>query len=157
MHCPFCGFDDTKVIDSRSDGSYSVRRRRECLHCQERFTTFETVEFSIPNVRKSNGVLEKFDASKLRRGMTRALEKRPVGDDMIENAIHRIKRRFSHKKNEEITVQAIGEAVMVELRELDEVAFVRFASVYRKFQAADAFAREVASLQKEKQDQDKDV
>lgn len=152
MQCPFCGFEDTKVIDSRSDSNYSVRRRRECLSCHERFTTFETVEFSIPNVRKSNGVLEKFDASKLRRGMTRALEKRPVGDDMIENAVARIKRRFSHKRREEIAVHEIGEAVMQELRELDEVAFVRFASVYRKFQAADAFTKEVASLQKERKD-----
>ena len=147
MRCPYCASADTRVIDSRlGDGGECVRRRRECQVCSERFTTFEHVVFQMPLVIKSNGNREKFSEAKLRRGMTRALEKRPIGTEAVEGAINRIMRQFTHKGEREIPVKDIGEAVMLELCDLDEVAYVRFASVYRRFQDLEAFSDEVDKL-----------
>lgn len=147
MRCPYCANDDTRVIDSRlGDGGESVRRRRECQECSERFTTFEHVVFDMPSVIKSDGRRERFDESKLRRGLTRSLEKRPVGAEVVEGVVNRIMRKFTHKGDREIEADQIGEAVMSELRQIDEVAYVRFASVYRSFQDLEAFSDEVEKL-----------
>jgi transcriptional repressor NrdR len=148
MRCPFCGAPETKVNDSRltSEGN-SVRRRRECLTCSERFTTFETAELVMPRVVKRDGSREHFDEEKLRRGFMRALEKRPVDTDAVEEAIHRIIHRLRASGEREVNFRLIGELVMEELRELDEVAYVRFASVYRSFQDVNAFREEIERLQ----------
>lgn len=149
MHCPFCGADDTKVIDSRlvADGG-QVRRRRECTACGERFTTFETAELVMPRVVKSDGKREPFDESKLRAGLMRALEKRPVSMEALEAAITRIMHRLRATGEREIPAREIGELVMEELRQLDTVAYVRFASVYRSFQDISEFRKEVERLEK---------
>ena len=147
MRCPYCASADTRVIDSRlGDGGECVRRRRECQACDERFTTFEHVVLQMPSVIKSDGSREKFSEDKLRRGMTRALEKRPIDTEAVEGAIKGVMRQFTHKGEREIPAKDIGEAVMVALSELDEVAYVRFASVYRRFQDLDAFNEEVEKL-----------
>ena len=147
MLCPYCASEDTRVIDSRlGDGGECVRRRRECQACDERFTTFEHVVLQMPQIIKSDGNREKFDEDKLRGGMLRALEKRPIDTEAVEGAINRVMRRFTHKGEREVPTRAIGEAVMAELSELDQVAYVRFASVYRKFQDLDAFNDEVEKL-----------
>ena len=147
MRCPFCASDDTRVIDSRlGDSGESVRRRRECQDCSQRFTTFEHVVFDMPSVIKSDGRREKFSEDKLRRGLTRALEKRPIDSETVEGLVNRIMRMFTRKGDREINVGEIGEAVMNELRVLDEVAYVRFASVYRSFQDLEAFSDEVEKL-----------
>ena len=147
MRCPYCSSEDTRVIDSRlGDGGESVRRRRECQACSERFTTFENVVFQMPLVIKADGRREKFDEVKLRRGIMRALEKRPIDTETVEGAVNRIMRQFTHKGDREIAVAQLGEAVMNELRGLDEVAYVRFASVYRSFQDLEAFSDEVEKL-----------
>ena len=147
MHCPFCGADDTKVIDSRlvAEGD-SVRRRRECQSCGERFTTFETAELVMPRVVKSDGTREPFNEDKLRRGLTRALEKRPVGIDEIESALNHIMHRLRSTGERELASRAVGEEVMQELRKIDGVAYVRFASVYRDFQDVSEFQEEIARL-----------
>lgn len=147
MHCPFCGAEDTKVIDSRlvAEGE-SVRRRRECLTCGERFTTFETAELVMPKIVKRDGSREPFDENKLRRGLTRALEKRPVSVETIENAITRIMHDLRATGERELPSRAVGEAVMQELRHIDVVAYVRFASVYRDFQDVSEFQKEIQSL-----------
>jgi transcriptional repressor NrdR len=147
MHCPFCGHADTKVIDSRLAGEgRQIRRRRECLECAERFTTFETAELLMPTVIKGDLRREPFDESKLLAGMQKALEKRPVGGDEIEAAVARICHKLRSLGEREVASRAIGELVMEELRHLDEVAYVRFASVYRSFQDVDAFRREIDLL-----------
>jgi transcriptional repressor NrdR len=147
MHCPFCGANDTKVIDSRltSEGAM-VRRRRECTSCNERFTTFETAELVMPHIIKSDGRREPFNEDKLRSGIVRALEKRPVGIDQIDAAINRIMKRVRAMGERDIASQAIGGLVMDELRDLDQVAYVRFASVYRSFQDVNAFEEEIEKL-----------
>ena len=147
MHCPFCGANDTKVIDSRlaSEGAM-VRRRRECLSCMERFTTFETAELVMPHIIKSDGRREPFNEDKLRSGIVRALEKRPVGIDEIDAAINRIMKKVRAKGERDFVSQAIGGLVMEELRDLDQVAYVRFASVYRSFQDVNAFEEEIERL-----------
>ncbi len=147
MHCPFCGADDTKVIDSRlvAEGD-SVRRRRECQSCGERFTTFETAELVMPRVVKSDGTREPFNEEKLRRGLTRALEKRPVGIEEIESALNHIMHRLRSTGERELASRAVGEEVMQELRKMDGVAYVRFASVYRDFQDVREFQEEIARL-----------
>lgn len=149
MRCPFCAAQDTRVIDSRlaNEGDH-VRRRRECIACKERFTTFETAELILPRVVKRNGIREPFDESKLRAGMLRALEKRPVDSDAIEAAITRIKKNLLSCGDREIPAQALGEQVMQELKLLDHVAFVRFASVYRSFQDISEFTDMIQDLQK---------
>lgn len=150
MHCPFCGADDTKVIDSRlvADGD-SVRRRRECQTCGERFTTFETAELVMPRVVKSNGSREPFDEAKLRAGLQKALEKRPVSIEEIDSALNRITHRLRATGERELGSREVGEAVMAELRTLDGIAYVRFASVYRDFQDISEFQAEIQKLNTE--------
>jgi len=147
MHCPFCIATDTKVIDSRlvADGG-QVRRRRECLSCKERYTTFETAELLMPRVVKQDGTRQPFDEEKLSRGFAKALEKRPVSIESIESAINNIKARLRATGERELKAIAIGEQVMDELRRLDEVAYVRFASVYRSFQDINEFKEEVERM-----------
>jgi len=150
MHCPFCGAEDTKVIDSRLAGEGAmVRRRRECLTCSERFTTFETAELVMPRVVKSDGRREPFDEGKLRSGIWRALEKRPVDTEEVESAVSRILKRIRATGEREIPSMRVGEWVMLALRDLDQVAYVRFASVYRSFQDVSAFEEEIERLRKE--------
>lgn len=150
MHCPFCGAIDTKVIDSRlvSEGNH-VRRRRECITCEERFTTYETAELVMPRIIKQDGVREPFDEDKLMKGLMKALEKRPVGIEKVEEAINRIKAGLRATGEREIQSRDVGEAVMKELRDLDEVAFVRFASVYRSFKDLNEFRQEIDRLSKD--------
>ncbi len=147
MHCPFCNHIETKVIDSRLAGEGSqIRRRRECLKCSERFTTFEAAELVMPQVVKSDRSREPFDEQKLRAGMLKALEKRPVSGEAVEEAISRICHRIRSFGEREIQALSLGELVMEELRHLDEVAYVRFASVYRSFQDVEAFRDEIERL-----------
>lgn len=150
MRCPFCNAPDTKVIDSRlAAGGDQIRRRRECLTCRERFTTYEGAELVMPRVVKRSGVREEFDEPKLRTGVRRALEKRPVATEQVEAAVNRIKRRIHTCGERELSSEQVGEWVMEELRELDQVAYVRFASVYRSFQDVNAFREEIERLEKE--------
>jgi transcriptional repressor NrdR len=154
MRCPFCGAQDTRVVDSRlSQEGDNVRRRRACGECNERFTTFEVAELSLPRVVKSNGSREPFREDKLRGGMLRALEKRPVGSDQIEAAIDRIKKHLRTSGEREIPSQLVGECVMRELSRLDHVAYVRFASVYRSFQDVNEFRRVIDHLEKQPADE----
>lgn len=151
MHCPFCNAIETKVIDSRlvSDGR-QVRRRRECLLCNERFTTYETAELVMPKIIKRDGSRKTFAEKALRSGMLRALEKRPVSMDDFETAITRIKQRLRASGEREISSQLLGEWAMVELQKLDQVAYVRFASVYRRFEDISEFNKEIRRLKNEK-------
>lgn len=148
MHCPFCSAVDTKVIDSRlvADGS-QVRRRRECVDCGERYTTFETAELVMPRVVKNDGTRQPFDEGKLRNGFMRAVEKRPVSIEAVEDAISHITSKLRATGEREVNSKVIGEAVMNELRKLDDVAYVRFASVYRRFQDVQEFSDEIAKMQ----------
>ncbi|RBM89804.1 transcriptional regulator NrdR [Vibrio paracholerae] len=148
MHCPFCSENDTKVIDSRlvADG-HQVRRRRQCLACNERFTTFETAELVMPRVIKSNGNREPFDEDKMIGGLQRALEKRPVSADAIELAISTIKSKLRATGEREVPSKLIGNLVMEQLKVLDKVAYIRFASVYRSFEDVREFGEEIAKLQ----------
>jgi len=149
MHCPFCGHPETKVIDSRLAGEgRQIRRRRECLECAERFTTFEAAELLMPTVIKGDGSRERFDERKLLAGMQKALEKRPVGGDAIEAAVGRICHKLRSMGDREVASRAVGEMVMEELRHLDEVGYVRFASVYRSFQDVEAFRTEIDQLRR---------
>lgn len=150
MRCPFCGDADTKVIDSRLAGEGSqVRRRRECIACEERFTTFETAELVMPRIIKSDGSREPFNEEKLLSGLRRALEKRPVATERIDAAIGRIHHRLQACGEREISALKLGEWVMEELRDLDQVAYVRFASVYRSFEDVSDFSVEIERLRKE--------
>lgn len=151
MHCPFCGEEDTRVIDSRlvANGG-EVRRRRVCQSCQERFTTYESAEVAMPRIVKSNGAREPFSEEKLRSGLTRALEKRPVSMETLESVIATIRHRLRTTGEREVRAGVIGEAVMKELRRIDQVAYVRFASVYRDFQDINEFQREIARLKTER-------
>ena len=150
MHCPFCAADDTKVIDSRlvAEGD-QVRRRRECLSCSERFTTYEVAELVTPRVIKQNGNREPFDEEKLRAGFLRALEKRPVSVEDIEAVINQIKHALRATGEREIKSLVLGELVMEHLKQLDQVAYVRFASVYRSFQDLAEFRDEIERLEAE--------
>ena len=150
MQCPFCGDNDTRVIDSRLAGEGdSVRRRRECVACKERFTTFETAELNLPRVVKSDGVREPFWEEKLSAGVLRALEKRPVNSEDIDAALSRIKKRLLSLGEREIPSMKIGELVMEELERLDHVAYDRFASVYKSFEDIKAFREVIDALEKE--------
>ena len=150
MHYPFCSADDTKVIDSRlvAEGD-QVRRRRECVSCAERFTTYEVAELVMPRVIKQNGSREPFDESKLRAGFARALEKRPVSVEAIEAAINHIKHALRATGEREVQSMVLGELVMEQLKTLDQVAYVRFASVYRSFQDLAEFRDEIERLEAE--------
>ena len=148
MRCPFCQNDDTRVIDSRlTDDGDAVRRRRACEACGERFSTVEEANLKLPFIIKSNGNREHYDESKLARGLERAFEKRPVESLQVEQILHRIKRKLLTSGEREIQAREIGEIVMDELRDVDQVAYVRFASVYRSFQDVDAFSDEIKRLQ----------
>lgn len=148
MRCPFCNAEDTKVIDSRlANEGDQVRRRRECLTCAERFTTYESAELQLPKVVKTNGAREPFKEEKLRSGIVRALEKRPVNTEEIEAAINRIKHTIRATGEREIASIQLGEWVINELRELDQVAYVRFASVYRSFEDINEFREEIDRLE----------
>ena len=144
MYCPFCSAFDTRVIDSRlvADGG-QVRRRRDCAECNERFTTYELAELVMPRVIKSDGTREPFNDEKLRAGLARALEKRPVAVERIEGAVAQIQNFLRGSGEREVQSREIGEAVMKQLRDLDEVAYVRFASVYRSFQDISEFQEEL--------------
>ncbi|TPE54045.1 transcriptional regulator NrdR [Maribrevibacterium harenarium] len=148
MRCPFCGTQDTKVLDSRlvSEGA-QVRRRRACSHCQERFTTFEVAELQMPKLIKNDGSREAFDEDKLRSGILKALEKRPVSTEAIETAITHVKERLQATGERELPSRVIGEAVMEALKGLDQVAYVRFASVYRSFKDISEFRDEIDRLE----------
>ena len=149
MHCPFCDNEETRVIDSRLAGEGRlVRRRRECLGCAERFTTYETPELVLPNVVKRDKTRVPFDEGKLRKGITRATEKRPVDSYDVEAAVQRIIHQLRASGERDIDSSAIGELVMNELRMLDQVAYVRFASVYRSFKDVDAFREEIERLKR---------
>ena len=149
MYCPFCSSEETKVIDSRLAGEgRQIRRRRQCLDCNERFTTFETAELVMPRLVKSDNSRQPFDESKLRSSMVRALEKRPVSSDELEQAIGRLIHRLRTMGEREVPSRLVGDLVMEELRALDEVAYVRFASVYRSFQDVTEFEEEIKRLQK---------
>ena len=147
MRCPSCLSDATRVIDSRlSDGGDTVRRRRACKPCGHRFTTFERLEVQQPRVIKSDGRREAWEEEKLRRGIMRALEKRPVGQDQIESLLLAIGKLVRFSGEREVPSSLIGQFVMESLREIDEVAYVRYASVYRSFEDVSAFADEVERL-----------
>ena len=150
MQCPFCAHKDTRVVDSRlvSEGD-QVRRRRECSACRERFTTYENAELALPRVIKRDGSRVPFAEERLRAGMLRALEKRPVESERVEQAVGRIKRALMARGEREVPSRLIGEQVMAALAELDQVAYVRFASVYRSFEDVAAFREEVERLEKE--------
>src|SRR5690606_36238477 len=147
MHCPFCNHADTKVIDSRlaAEGR-QVRRRRECLSCEERFTTFESPELVMPHVTKRDDRREPFDEGKLRHGMLMALQKRPVKTEDVEASIERIIHRLRTLGERDVPSRRVGDMVMDELRRLDEVAYVRFASIYRSFQDLTEFQDEIQRL-----------
>ncbi len=151
MHCPFCSHQDTKVIDSRlvADGS-QVRRRRECLACEERYTTFEAAELVMPKVVKSDGTREPFNEEKLRSGLTKAVEKRPVSVEALEAAINKILSFLRATGEREVDSHVVGEQVMAALKGLDKVAYVRFASVYRDFKDVQAFREEIDKLESDK-------
>jgi transcriptional repressor NrdR len=151
VYCPFCGHVETKVNDSRLAGEgRQIRRRRECLSCGERFTTFETAELVMPVVVKADEVRETFDEAKLRAGMEKALEKRPVAREAIDEALSRITHKVRIIGEREVPSRVLGEFVMEELRQLDEVAYVRFASVYRHFQDVEAFHEEIQRLRSQR-------
>lgn len=147
MYCPFCHFEETKVIDSRLVATGDqIRRRRECLSCNERFTTFEVVELSWPRIIKRDGTRSQFDEGKLRKGILKSLEKRAVATDVVDAAIHRILSKLRAVAEREVPSSLIGEWVMEELLSLDEVAYVRFASVYKSFEDLEAFRKEIQQL-----------
>ena len=148
MQCPFCDERDTRVVDSRTvDDGARVRRRRQCTGCKKRFTTCETADPGMPCIAKRGGARDPFDEDKLRAGILRALEKRPVTDAEVEAALGRLRRRLMRTQSAEIASRAVGEMVMDELHGLDQVAYVRFASVYRDFQDVGAFGEEIARLE----------
>jgi len=148
MYCPFCSHEETKVIDSRlaADGR-QIRRRRQCMDCNERFTTFESAELVMPRLIKTDDRREPFDEEKMRNSMRRALEKRPVPADAFEQAVGRLVHKLRTMGEREVPSRLVGEMVMEELRDLDEVAYVRFASVYRSFQDVTEFQDEIKRLQ----------
>lgn len=147
MRCPYCSTEDTKVIDSRlANEGGEVRRRRECLNCHERFTTYERTELPFPSVKKNDGSLVDFSEAKLRTGIMRALEKRPVDAEDIDAAVARIINKVLAHNERHVESKQIGEWVIEELALIDDVAYVRFASVYRRFQDLDAFHRELDLL-----------
>ncbi|WP_114417702.1 transcriptional regulator NrdR [Marinospirillum perlucidum] len=147
MHCPFCGAEETKVSDSRLvAGGDQVRRRRQCVACSERFTTYETAELLMPRVVKRDGSREVFDENKLRAGLARALEKRPVDTETLEAALERIRQQLLARGEREVPSLQVGELVMQQLKRLDQVAYIRFASVYRQFKDLNEFRAEIDQL-----------
>jgi transcriptional repressor NrdR len=147
MHCPFCSAAETKVIDSRlvSDG-HQVRRRRECLMCHERYTTFEIAELVMPRIIKRDGSREPFNEDKMRNGLVRALEKRPVSTEEMELSINKLKSQLRATGEREVSSEMLGTIIMDQLKSLDKVAYIRFASVYRSFEDIKEFGEEIARL-----------
>ena len=149
MHCPFCNQTDTKVIDSRLVSSgYQVRRRRECAGCHERFTTFETAELVMPRVIKRDGTREPFNEEKMRNGVLRALEKRPVSTEQTEQMISSIMSKLRATGEREVPAELVGQKIMEALKNIDKVAYIRFASVYFSFEDLDDFAQAIAKLER---------
>ncbi len=150
MHCPFCQHDDTRVIDSRvSDDGTMIRRRRECPACGERFNTFETAEIKLPAIVKSDDRREAFDERKLRTGVERALQKRPVSSNAVDEVVRNVVANLRQSNEREVPSRRIGEWVMAELKRIDQVAYVRFASVYRRFEDVQAFREEIERLERD--------
>ncbi|MBQ9992168.1 MAG: transcriptional repressor NrdR [Firmicutes bacterium] len=150
MRCPYCGFEDSKVLDSRPvDEGKSIRRRRECLDCSKRFTTYEKVEETALVIVKKDGRRELFDANKLLNGLIKSCDKRTVPLSMLENLVTEVEKELRNSLEQEVSSQMIGEAVMQRLKVIDEVAYVRFASVYRKFDDVSTFIEEINKLQQE--------
>lgn len=150
MHCPFCKAPDTRVVDSRLGGDGDqVRRRRECAECNERFTTYETAELSMPRIIKQDGTRQTYDEAKLRSGFTKALEKRPVSIEKIEESISHIKHKLLSLGEREVDARTIGDWVMEELQAVDHVAYIRFASVYLSFEDVDAFRKTIEKLEQQ--------
>ena len=150
MHCPFCQHEDTRVIDSRvSDDGTTIRRRRECEACSERFNTFEVAELKMPAIVKSDGRRENFDERKLRTSFDRALQKRPVSSEQIDEAVRAVVHALRTSGDRELASLRVGEFVMAELKKLDQVAYVRFASVYRSFEDVQAFREEIERLERD--------
>jgi transcriptional repressor NrdR len=158
MYCPFCSEKDTKVIDSRlvSDG-HQIRRRRECIACHERYTTFETAELVMPRIIKRDGTREPFNEDKMRSGFSRALEKRPVSIEQVELSINKLKSQLRATGEREVTSEMLGNLIMAQLKELDKVAYLRFASVYLSFEDISEFADEIARLGKESLNRGKNI
>ena len=151
MKCPYCGFRESKVVDSRpADEGASIRRRRECLSCEKRFTTYETVESLPMVVIKKDGSRQSFDRGKVLRGMIRACEKRPVPLAELERLTDEIEQNLQNSLEREVSTETIGEQVMEKLKSVDEVAYVRFASVYRQFKDINTFMSELNKLLAEK-------
>lgn len=149
MHCIKCGCEESKVVDSRSiEEGNSIRRRRECLHCKNRFTTYEKIEYTPIIVIKKNGERQQFNRGKIVNGMLRACEKRPVSIETIEKAVDEIELAMNNTMDKEIEASAIGEFVIEQLKEIDEIAYVRFASVYRQFKDINEFKKELNKLLK---------
>ncbi len=149
MRCPFCNFEESKVVDSRSSEDKSaIRRRRECLKCNKRYTTYEKVENIPILIIKRNKDRENFDRNKLLNGLIRACEKRPVSRKVLEEVADEIEKKLYNQMSTEVQSQYIGELVMEKLKEIDEIAYVRFASVYRQFKDIDSFMEEIAALKK---------
>ncbi|SMN11388.1 Ribonucleotide reductase transcriptional regulator NrdR [uncultured Candidatus Thioglobus sp.] len=147
MRCPFCQSDETKVLDTRLiDNGSQVRRRRECTACNERYSTCETVDLNLPRLIKRDNARESFSEEKLRSGLLKALEKRPVETNQIEASIQAIMHKLRTQSEHEVSADKLGEWVMDELKLLDEVAYIRFASVYRQFQDVEAFRAEIDKL-----------
>jgi transcriptional repressor NrdR len=147
LKCPFCGELDTQVIDSRvNEEGVSIRRRRKCSVCDKRFTTFETAELSMPQVVKTDGTREAFNAAKLKLSFSRALHKRPVPTEYVEQAINRITQKLLSLGEREVPARMLGESVMHELKQMDKVAYIRFASVYRSFSDVDDFSDVIRDL-----------
>ena len=150
MECPYCQHPETKVTDSRDTGTYTIRRRRECLKCNRRFTTYEYIEMTPVYVIKKDGRREKFQRNKIKNGITKALEKRPIGHDKIEEMLDSIEEKIRRTGKEEIESSVIGEYVMDILKKTDQVAYIRFASVYRSFTDVSSFEKEVKNLTEQK-------
>jgi len=149
MNCPFCNHPDSKVVDSRpTDEGGSIRRRRECLACQRRFTTYETIEHMALYVVKKDGTRQAFDKSKILNGLTRACEKRPIPLATLEGVANEIEQLLQNTLEREVSTTAIGELIMEKLREIDQVAYIRFASVYRSFDDIDSFLKELQTFKK---------
>jgi transcriptional repressor NrdR len=149
MDCPYCHTNETKVTDSRDTGAFSIRRRRECLDCGKRFTTYEYIEMQPLYVIKKDGRREKFDRNKIKKGLLKAVEKRPVNHEKIEEILEGIEEKIRRKGSEEIESQMIGEHVMDALKKTDHVAYIRFASVYRSFADIGSFEEEIKNLTKQ--------
>ncbi len=149
MKCPFCGSFDTQVIDSRvNEAGDAIRRRRRCVDCEKRFTTWETAELRPPQIVKSNGTREDFSSTKLHEGFRRALHKRPVPTEQVDAAVEHIRQKLLTRGAREVPSREIGELVMHELKKLDKIAYIRFASVYKSFQDPDDFREMLQDLER---------